>query len=627
VIADAAVPVADRRVGAIIGAAAIFVALTTVASRNGGYFPTSFGWSALVFAWCVLVLVLVVRDAYLSTYEVAFAGGLTAFAGWIWLSVIWSRSVPATVLEGERALVYVTAVAALVLVGRRVGAAAVLGGMTAAIAAVSVYALTTRLFPERVGTFDPVSGYRLFAPIGYWNALGLFAAIGSLLALGFLARGRSLPARAVAAAALVVLLPTIYFTFSRGAWLALAIAVAAAIAVDPRRLQLCLALLVALPAPAVAVVVASRSHALTTVGASLAVATHQGHRLAVLIIVLAMVAAALGAALGVAETRVTPRPGVRRAFAAVLIAVVLAAFGASVVNWGAPWHSARHAWHAFVSAAPVTGPNLNKRLFHLSGTGRIVSWKSALHEFQDAPLAGTGAGTFETWWLAHRPVNQQIRDAHSLYLETLGELGIIGLVLLVGTLLVPLVGAWRRRREPLVPFALAGFLAWVVHAAVDWDWEIAAVTLAALACATVCLQGLGRREWHLGVAGRTVIATAAGAVAVFALVAAVGNQALASSSDALANQNYAKADAEARRAARWAPWSADPWIVRGQLDSLNQDPRAAQLSFRTAISHDPRNYLAWYGLAAVERGAARKQAVAEVVRLNPLSEEAAELHP
>jgi Tfp pilus assembly protein PilF len=51
----------------------------------------------------------------------------------------------------------------------------------------------------------------------------------------------------------------------------------------------------------------------------------------------------------------------------------------------------------------------------------------------------------------------------------------------------------------------------------------------------------------------------------------------------------------------------------------------ARRDFRKAIAKDPRNYLAWYGLAGVTSGAAHQEAVAKVVELNPLSDEAKEL--
>ncbi|HYT50946.1 MAG TPA: hypothetical protein VEL10_01935 [Gaiellaceae bacterium] len=43
----------------------------------------------------------------------------------------------------------------------------------------------------------------------------------------------------------------------------------------------------------------------------------------------------------------------------------------------------------------------------------------------------------------------KVRDAHSLYVETLAELGPIGLALLSAALVVPLVAAVRARRHPL----------------------------------------------------------------------------------------------------------------------------------------------------------------------------------
>jgi hypothetical protein len=176
-----------------------------------------------------------------------------------------------------------------------------------------------------------------------------------------------------------------------------------------------------------------------------------------------------------------------------------------------------------------------------------------------------------------------------------------------------------------VPFAVGALVAWIVHAGVDWDWEIPAVTLPALACAAVCVAGAGRREWRLGTPARVGIATVAGAVAIFGLVAAIGNQALAGSRDALDAGNYAGADNQARKAQRWAPWLSEPWIIRGQIQALNQDPGGARADFRRAIAKDPRNYLAWYGLAGVTSGAAHREAVAKVVDLNPLSDEAKEL--
>src|SRR5207245_7591806 len=129
--------------------------------------------------------------------------------------------------------------------------------------AICSYALLTRLFPGRVGHYDPLAVYRLSTPVGYWNGLGITAVLGVLLALGFAVRARRALGCVAAALALLVLLPTLYFTYSRGSWIALAVAVAVALVLDRRRLGLAAGIAVLAPAPAAAVWLASRSHALT----------------------------------------------------------------------------------------------------------------------------------------------------------------------------------------------------------------------------------------------------------------------------------------------------------------------------------------------------------------------------
>src|SRR5207248_1686733 len=89
---------------------------------------------------------------------------------------------------------------------------------------------------------------------------------------------------------------------------------------------------------------------------------------------------------------------------------------------------------------------------------------------------------YELYWNRNRPRVGKVVDAHSLYLETLAELGPIGLALLAAAFVVPLAVFRRARANPLAAVALGGFLAYLVHAAVDWDWEITAVTLPALFC-------------------------------------------------------------------------------------------------------------------------------------------------
>ena len=164
-------------------------------------------------------------------------GALAAFACWVALSSLWGT--PArSILEAERMAMYVVAFAAALVVVRRDALVPLIGGVWAAVSVACSYGLLTRLLPERLGVFNSISGYRLSEPLGYWNGLGVFAAIGFVLALTLAARAAAPTIRATAAASLPILGLTIYFTFSRGAWIALAAGLLVAIALDPRRLQL-----------------------------------------------------------------------------------------------------------------------------------------------------------------------------------------------------------------------------------------------------------------------------------------------------------------------------------------------------------------------------------------------------
>jgi O-antigen ligase len=124
-----------------------------------------------------------------------------------------------------------------------------------------------------------------------------------------------------------------------------------------------------------------------------------------------------------------------------------------------------------------------------AGAGRLASvqsnryayWKVAATAFADRPLQGEGAGSFRATWLRERDFLESVRDAHSLYLETAAELGLGGLLalaVLIGGCAVAAV-----RAGPALPGAAAALAAFALHAGIDWDWEMPALTLVALALA------------------------------------------------------------------------------------------------------------------------------------------------
>jgi hypothetical protein len=602
-----------------LGALCFVLAIGILAASHGGYFPTSWGWSALVLFWLAAMALLIRRQIAVSRAEVALLLAMTAFVAWIALSIVWSSARVDSIQELERALVYLAGVLALLVVVHERSVSSLLAGLLAAATLVAAYALATRLLPDRVGTFDSISVYRLSEPVGYWNALGVFAAMAALLALGFAARARHVAGRAAAAAALPVLLLTLYFTFGRGAWIAFGLGLAVVVALDSRRLQLLVTILaLALPS-ALVVWLGSRSEALTTLRSSLDRAAHDGHRLALMLVGAAALSALLAACLALAETRASPGRGWRTAFVALLSAATLAALAVVFAEYGGPPTLARKAYDSF-TAQPVTGPKLSGRLFSLSSNGRIDMWRAAGRDFESRPLLGSGAGSFEEYWRLHRPSEQDVRDAHSLYMETLAELGIVGLVLLVLTLGIPLLAIRHRRAHRFVPFALGAYAAFLLHAGADWDWEMPAITLTALACGTAALiavRGTTGRLTSLSAPLRYACFALVVVIGAFSLVTFVGNRDASASTSAAEGQSWQQAARDARSAERWLPWSSEPWQLLGDAKFGEGDFRGAANAYRKAIELDPRNWILWFDLGFSTNGTESSMAFARAAALDP----------
>jgi tetratricopeptide (TPR) repeat protein len=544
-----------------------------------------------------------------------------ALAAWIALSIVWSRDVPQTVLEVERTLVYVSGVWVVLAIGRTRSARYVLGGVLAGISLIASFSLATRLFPGQIQVFDASAVYRLAQPIGYWNALAIFTAMGAILALGFAARARLLAIRAISAALLAVLLPTFYFTFGRAGWIALAAGLLAAIIIDPRRLQLLVTLLVVAPAALAAIWLAKDSPGLTHSGASAARAAHDGHRLAVALLFIAVLVGAAVTLLGYLEGRVFIPAVARRIFAAALVILLAGGLLIAFARYGSPYSLAHKGFSAF-KAPPPHAVSLNRRLVSFSGNGRYELWRLAWQDARHHPWLGSGAGSYERYFLRHQPADiGRVRDAHGLYIETVAELGPLGLVLLLTGLGVPLVVALRSRRHPLVPVAAGAYVAFLVHAIADWDWEVPAVTLTAIMCGgAVLVAGRSYGNVRLVSAPFRVVATAAViVVAGLATVGLVGNSALKASDSARRDGKLDRAAADARRARSWMPWSPRPWSLLGEAQLAAGLVRQARESFRKAASMDPGDWHLWYDLARASEGGARSEALRRAVALYPRS--------
>lgn len=613
----------SRRAWRVAPATAIVIGIVcALASAQGGYFPTSWGWASTSLFLALGVWAISSGRSEVGRWDVAFAGALSLFVGWIGLSIAWSQVPASSVLELERALVPLSCVAAFLVLARRSDFEWLTTVFVLAISAIAVYALSTRLFPDRLGAFDPFAVYRLSDPIGYWNGLGIMCVVGLLGALAVVLGVPSRAACAACAASTVVLGTTLYFTYSRASWVALAVGLAAVVAVSPRRLPTLAATAVLAVPVGLGVLAASRSSALTHRESVLPEAVDEGRRLAVVVVVLALVAGGLILLLGLAERRVGPRPRLSRALGLTGWLAVALVIVAVLFRFGTPVDIAQRSWGAFETVPTQRVTNLNDRLFSFSGNGRADLWTAAWQIGENHPVGGTGAGTFERNWQARTDSTFKVRDAHGLYIETFAELGLIGLVVLVVALSVPVLAGVTARRTPAVPALFGAYVAFLVHAGVDWDWELTGVTATALLAGALLLLGARTRPsrtiatpWRAGVVALAVLASVSGAVGL------IGNSAVAHGRSAINDGDPTRGVAEADRAHRLMPWSPDPWLIRGEAQLLAGDRQGAAESFREAIEVDASDWRGWHDLAVATEGNERRGALRRALSLYPNSSE------
>ena len=265
------------------------------------------------------------------------------------------------------------------------------------------------------------------------------------------------------------------------------------------------------------------------------------------------------------------------------------------------------------------------QLLNLSGSGRYQFWEAAVDANESEPLTGIGPGTFEFWWARNGSYAGFIRDAHSLYLETLGELGIVGFVLIVGfSLAVLIMGAVRCLRAPPdlrlgLAAAVAGCAAFVGGAIVDWTWEIGVFGLVFMVLAAIAVAG-GRpaaprrggaeppwQRW----AGRAAVA-AVSLVAIFAIARPLaGSHAITESQEDVARGDLRAALAKADDATEIEPYAATPYLQKALvLERLGRLEPAVNAA-RRATKKESTNWRTWLVLSRLEAEAGNAKAAVD----------------
>ena len=469
------------------------VLLLALAWDAGGYFPSSYlAVGAIAFFVCAVLLAAATPRYRVSTTALIGLGALAALTLWTAASATWSVTPDTALEDAQRTLTYL-ALFGLALIAAGSGRLArhfvwlILG----AIVIVTLAALLSRLYPDLIETGAPLAtltGYRLDYPFTYWNALGALASMGTVLGLGLAADARAPVAlRPLAAGGAVIAATTMYLTFSRGAWMALAVGLVVLVALAVNRGSLLLSGGIVGLGTALVVLRLEAYPALTDdpsaeAGQEAAGAAFGPYLLLIVAGVIAAQLAVVGflVAYGVAGSKAEER------------SAGAIADGRDLLD---------RQWDDFLQPAAFAGTG-SARLTTTRGTRSDV-YRVALDGFEAHPLRGDGSGSFEYRWIRDREVNETARDAHSLYLETLGELGLVGVLLLlvfIGSLV------WAAVRSRLKPGGLgrsasaavaAACSVWAVHAAVDWDWQMTALTGTALMLgATLYPYGQKRRRRH-----------------------------------------------------------------------------------------------------------------------------------
>jgi hypothetical protein len=461
------------------------LAPTALAFADGG-FNEGARDVALVGAGVLLVLtaLTVPRPVPRGRWAWLALGGLACLTAWTALSEAWAPLADPAWATAERDLLYLagltTAMLLLADADRRL-ARAVEPLLAVGALVVIGYGLLGRLLPDLVHVVPSVSaGGRLDKPLTYWNAMGALAALGIVLTARMAGDDTRTPGLRMAAAATAVpLLAGLYLTFSRGALAACAAGLVVLLTLAPTFTQL-RALAIALEAGVVGAAACAASPAVRDL--------HGSHRAlqgaAVLVVLLgAMTVAALVQRWairveGARSTRLGRLPLPRRPgwVAAGLVVAMLAVPVAVAARSDAP-----------SSVDPRFGSSTSR--LASADSPRYEYWRVALHAFADAPLKGVGAGGFAVEWLRERHEARPARDAHSLPIETLAELGLIGGAALAALTAGVALGARDafRTDAALAAGPAAALVAYAFHASIDWDWEMPALSLVAVALAGLLL--------------------------------------------------------------------------------------------------------------------------------------------
>ena len=556
------------------------------------------------------LLVAVARNRLAALLPLPGAGAVAWFAVFAvltGLSVLWSVEPQGSWLGANRLFAYLPLFALAVVLGRLFPRqrSAVLGAILLWSVVVCGYALLTKIFPAQLAPNETYA--RLQSPYGYWIATGLTATLGALAALWQGARrdGHAL-LKVAAYPALTLQLVVLLLTYSRGPLVVLIAGAALWFCYVPLRLRGAAVLITAILTAAPPVAFAFASHALSHEAVPLASRNAAGHQLGVLTVFCLLASFAIGVAFHYRAGVRPPSAEVRRRVGAALIGcvglLVLAGVGGLAASHRGLFGTVSHDLNTLFNPNATPPANTPGRLTAVASV-RARYWQQGLEVFSHHPLLGVGAEGYGIARLRYRHDTMLVRQAHSFLVQTLADLGLLGLAVAIGLFcawLVPVrraLTAAHTEGEGQLVAARALFcivFAFGLHSLVDWTWEVPGTACAALYAAGFLAGSARLRPGPRPIAARRgVLVPAAVAVVALGLLLAWG---------------------------QWQPQRSDGAAARA-LDLLATDPRGALAEAKRAVGEDGLSLEARFVLSAAEavngNGSAARRTLAEAVQLAP----------
>ena len=603
--------------------AAVAAVVFWIAYDNGSYGLQGRGGLAVALLWALIVGVgfRVVPILPVPHGALVVGGFLAAVAAWTLGSALWAASAEDAFNEFNRVALYLAVFAVVVVISSRASLGRWVDGLVLGVVAVSLVALASRLlpgsFPDRdLAGFLPSDVTRLSFPLGYWNGLGVFAALGLPLILRTALVARDVVVRGLVLAPLPAVAAAVYLTSSRGGVLSAVVGGLVFVGLCDRRWGACAAVAVAGSGAAVAVAVVAARGDLVDGPLATDLVRSEGRTAALLIFATCVatgIVYAVGCTLLEDKLSVPARLG-PPLWLALIVGVVAA---------GALSHPLRRFDDFKRSPAELhsIGPGdfVRAHLLSGSGSGRWQFWAAAVDEWKGHPAIGGGAGSFGNWWAEHASFTYFLRDAHSLYLESLGELGVIGFALILAFVAAgTAVGVVRVRRlsgnaRTTAAALTAVWVAYAVAAGIDWMWELTAVTILGLValgllCGPAATPQPGlrtvrpderlrrRRTFGLGIG----ILAIAWLLLVAQAIPVLSSRGLTLSQEAAARGDLRAARSYALSARNIEPWASTPYLQLALVGEAAGDLRQARTWIRRAIDRDEQDWQLWLTAARIE---------------------------